>query len=86
MPLHEEGLVIVLKHRSSDAAGKFISYSDLGEALERRQARRKGGGVVGMLLASNKTTVRLLKYSLVDAETDKELASWGAAHYYWLAS
>lgn len=39
-----------------------------------------------MLLASNKTTVRLLKYSLVDAETDKELASWGAAHYYWLAS
>ena len=85
IPPRRDGIVVVIKIRGRDSAGRFMSYSDIGKALGARDRRKeKYGGTVGKLLAKNKTRVKLAVYMPV-GDAAEELESWDVTHY-WLAN
>ncbi|MDG6918572.1 MAG: hypothetical protein JRN62_03945 [Nitrososphaerota archaeon] len=80
-----DGMVVVVKIRGRDSAGRFMSYSSLREALgKRHKHKERFGGSIGKLLAKNKTRVKLVVYRPV-GDAAEELESWDVTHY-WLAN
>ncbi|MDG6933922.1 MAG: hypothetical protein JRN68_04425 [Nitrososphaerota archaeon] len=81
----KDEMVVVIKIRGRDRAGRFMSYADLKKSLgERGKRREKLGGLVGKLLSTNKTRVKLSVYRPA-VDKPMELSSWDVTHY-WLAN